>query len=432
MAVGLIRQIQVILSGNRRQLQGGVQFAFPERLYLRLYLSFAIAGRLVTVLRMVPMRLFAAWAVCLLMGWPGLLGCQRRPAPFKPAADPGETIYFVPVREKVVALTFDDGPNEPATGLILDALKRQKVKATFFLIGANVERHPGTARRIKAEGHLIGNHTSRHSRFDQSTASDIARDIADGQRVIEKVTGVTCLWFRPPFGINGPGMEETCRAQGLAIAGWSADANDWNPHPVEELVDSIVSQATPGDIILLHDGWETRPGADRRNTAAAVPLILEKLKAQGFRFVTVPDLLRAAGRPVAEFKNGVRLLGLQIPSKPMPPGEGFWARYFWDVPPGRGNLTSEAFVHYTTPDGSIQFQDDHAIPRRGDVRDLVVKHPVIVPRKALPGRYQVRFGLFDPQVPDVRHRVPVHSTFRQQQGAVIIPAALDVNPAAKP
>ena len=383
---------------------------------------------------MVPMRLFMAGVICLLLGWPGLLGCQRQPAPFKPVADPGETIYFVPVREKVIALTFDDGPNEPATSLILDALKRHQVKATFFLIGANVERYPETARRIKAEGHLIGNHTARHARFDQSTASAIAQDIADGSRAIETVTGVTPLWFRPPYGINGPGMEEACRAQGMAIAGWSADANDWNPHPVKELVAGIVSQATPGDILLLHDGWETRPGADRRNTVAAVPLILEKLKARGLRFVTVADLLRVAGRPVAEFKNGARLLGLQIPAQPLPPGAGFWVRYFWDVPPGWDNLTptTRAFVHWTSPDGTIRFQDDHEIPQPGDVRDRVLKHLVIVPRKAPLGRYQVRFGLCDPQTPDRHNRVPVRSVFRQQQDAVIIPDVLDVSQAAKP
>jgi hypothetical protein len=148
--------------------------------------------------------------------------------------------------------------------------------------------------------------------------------------------------------------------------------------------------------------------------------------------VTVPDLLRAAGRPVAEFENGARLLGLQIPAQPLPPGEGFWVRYFWDVPPGWDNLMPEAFVHYTTPDGSMQFQDDHEIPRLGDVRDRVLKHLVIVPWKAPLGRYQVRFGLFDPQAPDLRHRVPVRSAFRQQQDTVIIPDVLDVNQAAEP
>ena len=376
-------------------------------------------------------RLFALLGMCLSLGWPGLLGCQRHPAPFKPVADPGETVYFVPVREKVIALTFDDGPNEPATGLILDALKAHQVKATFFLIGENVERYPETARRILAEGHLVGNHGARHPRFDQIAASDIAQDIADGQRIIKRVTGFTPTWFRPPYGIN-PGVEEVCRAQGLAIAGWSADASDWNPHPVEELADRIISQATPGDILLLHDGQETRHGADRQNTVAAVTLILEKLKAQGFRFVTVPELQRAAGSPLAEFRNGARLLGLQIPAKPLPPGEGCWVRYFWDVPRGHGNLAPEAFVHFATPDGSVWFQDDYKLPRLGDVRSRVVKHLVIVPRNAPLGWYQVRLGLFDPQTPDVRHRVPVHSLFQQQHSAVIIPDALDVSPAAKP
>ena len=163
-----------------------------------------------------------------------------------------------------------------------------------------------------------------------------------------------------------------------------------------------------------------------------MPLILEKLKAQGFQFVTVPDLLRAAGRPVAEFENGARLLGLQIPAQPLPAGEGFWARYFWDVPPGWGNLTPDAFVHYTSPDGTVRFQDDYEIPRLGDVRDRVLKHLIIVPRKAPPGRYQMRFGQFDPQAPDLSHRVPVRSTFRQKQDAVIIPNALEVTQAPKP
>lgn len=364
----------------------------------------------------------------MLLGWPGIIGCQRRPAPFESAADPGETIYFVPVREKVIALTFDDGPNDPYTGLVLDALKREHVTATFFLIGVNAERYPETVRRIKAEGHLIGNHTARHSRFDQSDASAIAADIADGCRLIGSITGATPTWFRPPYGINGPGMEEACRTQGLAIAGWSADANDWNPHPVEELVDRIVSQATPGDIVLLHDGWECNHGADRRRTAEAVPLIIARLKARGFRFVTVPDLLRAAGCPMAEFRNGVRLLGLQIPAQPLPPGEAFAVRYFWDVPAGRGPLTASAFVHYAGPDGTVRFQDDHDIPRPGDVRDRVLTHILTVPREAPPGRYEARVGMFDPRSLSLRHRVPVRSEFQRRQGAVIVPDALEVAP----
>lgn len=375
---------------------------------------------------MFTLRISAVFVVCFLLGLPGLTGCRRQPAPFKPSADPGETVFFVPVREKVIALTFDDGPNAAATPQILDVLRDHQVKATFFLIGANVERCPEIVRRMKAEGHFIGNHTARHSRFDQSAIADIARDIGDGQRAIQTVIGAAPSWFRPPFGINGPGMEEACRSNGLAIAGWSADANDWNPHPVEELVDRIVSQAIPGDILLLHDGWETHQGADRRNTVAALKPILEKLKAEGFRFVTMPDLLKAAGQPVAEFENGARLLGLQVAKKPVAPGEGFWARYFWDVPLGWGNLTPEAFVHFIAPDGTLLVQDDYEIPRRGDVRDRVLKHLIYVPHKAAHGRYQARVGLFNPQDQDIARRVPVFSGFQQEKNAVIIPEALTV------
>lgn len=372
---------------------------------------------------MVALRL---GAIAVLLAWLNL-GCgPRQPAPFLTTASPGEMIYFVPVREKVVALSFDDGPNEPATSEILSVLKRYQVRATFFLVGANVEYYPETARRIRAEGHLIGSHTARHSRFDQSSAADIERDIADGCQIIETVTGFRPTWVRPPYGIN-PNVAEVCRTQGLTMAGWSADANDWNPHPASELVDRIVSQAVPGDILLLHDGRETDHGVNRQATVAALPLILEKLIAQGFHFVTLPELLGAAGRPVAEFENGFRLLGLQIPAKPVSPGEGFWVRYFWDVPPdGRNNLKPWAFVHWTTANGSIQFQDDHEIPARGDVRDSVVRHLVIVPENTPPGHYQVRLGLFDPRQPEVRHRVRVRSSFSQQQGAVIIPTILDV------
>ncbi len=356
-------------------------------------------------------------------------GCRPRalPAPFPAAAAPGETVFFVPVRAPLLALTFDDGPSEPATGLILDALRARGVPASFFLIGSNAERCPALARRIAAEGHLVGNHTHRHRRFDQSDAAAVARDIRDGQSVLTDAAGVTPRWFRPPYGINGPGMEDTCRDLGLAIAGWSADANDWNPHPVADLVRSVVDSATAGDIILLHDGWDLRPDADRQRTAAAVPLILDGLAARGFRFVTLPDLLRAAGPPLAEFANGVRLLGMQTPRTPLAPGAWFAARYFWDVPPGQGGTAAlRAFVHFTTPDGRRHVQDDHSLPAPGDVRDRLQRHLLRVPPKAPPGVYQVRAGLFDPARPEPAARVPVRSALRQTRGAVILPGALEV------
>jgi|GEM_PF-551709 len=355
-----------------------------------------------------------------------LAGCEKPPTSFPPMVAPGETVYFVPVREKVVALTFDDGPNEPFTHAILDSLRKYDVHSTFFLIGANVEYFPETARRIVAEGHAIGCHTYSHSRFDLSSSNDIMKDITSGSRAIAATTGITPSWFRPPYGINGPGMEESCRTNRMAIVGWSLDANDWNPHSPEEIAEHIVANVMPGDIILLHDGWVTRHGGDRQSTVNAVPLILERLLKQGYTFVTLPELLRRAGPPLVEFANGVRLLGLQTTGKPICAGDEFQARYCWDVPASWDEHSPRAFVHLQFEDRPCLFQDDHSIPPRGDVRDRVVKRTIAVPSSVSPGRYRFNIGLFDPRNPDIRNRIPARSIYPHSSGKVRLPVAVNI------
>jgi len=355
-----------------------------------------------------------------------LAGCRPAVEPFKQTADPGEIIYFAPNTKKMVALTFDDGPNGSATEQILDSLKKYNVKASFFLVGANAERYPQIAKRIMAEGHLIGNHTYRHSRFDLITPPEIEQDVAKGAFSIENITGHKPAWLRPPYGINGAGLEAACRRQGCAIAGWSLDANDWNPHPVEDLVDAIADQATAGDIILLHDGFETSINPDRQATVAAVPLIVEKLQKAGFIFVTLADLLRNAGAPAAVFENGVRLLGVQVGAKPVRPGGEFAMRYFWDVPETLvGNLPS-AFVHFTLPKSNYFFQGDYPLCRKGDVRDLVVRRLVHAPKNAPEGKYEIRMGLFPPGQIDPESRLTLRSNFPQAQRAVYLPEGVQV------
>jgi len=357
-----------------------------------------------------------------------IAGCRPALEPVKRTLSPGERVYFVPNSQKMIALTFDDGPNGKATEQILDALNARNVQATFFLIGANAARHPDIVKRMVAEGHLIGNHTQRHSRFDQITTAEMEKDIVDGSVTIATMTGVRPTWLRPPYGINGVGLKEVCRKQGFAVAGWSLDANDWNPHPVEDLVDAIVSQAVSGDIILLHDGWETRPDADRRATVAAVPIIVDKLQKAGFVFVTLPELQRNAGQPLAVFENGVRLLGLQIPAKPVYAGDRFYARYFWDVPEGLGTNMPKAFVHFLPPGGKILFQDDHFLSPPGDVRDLVGHHIIRVPKKALEGQYEIHLGLFYSDKPEWKNRLKARSNLPQRKRALYLPARLEIAP----
>jgi peptidoglycan/xylan/chitin deacetylase (PgdA/CDA1 family) len=357
-------------------------------------------------------------------------GCRPPLPPFKQTAAPGAKVYFVPNDRKMVALTFDDGPNGAATEQILNALKERGVPASFFVIGSNAERFPQLVKRMTAEGHLVGNHSYKHSRFDQVPGAEIEKDISDGNNALEKIIGHKPFWFRPPYGINGVGLDEICRRQDLAIAGWSLDANDWNPHPVTELVEAIVSQVTGGDIILLHDGWETRENPDRRLAMAAVPVIIDQLKARGFVFVTLDELLRHAGAPYAVFENGMKLLGMKFSSDPVHPGQEFLVRYFWEVPAIPARDTPKAFVHFVTRRGNFSFQDDHVLPVCGDVRDMVVRSSVRVPRKAHTGRYNMKLGLFYPAKPEKENRLRVQTAFPQSRREISLPAVLEVVPAA--
>lgn len=349
--------------------------------------------------------------------------CRPAPAPLAPLR-PGDTAYFIPTTNRMVALTFDDGPNGAATEKILDTLKRFQVPATFFLIGTNVVHYPELARRIAREGHLIGNHSFSHPQFDQISAAEMAREIDAGAGAIAAATGVKPTWLRPPYGINGPGLDELCRDKGYFIAGWSGHASDWNRPSAVEIAEHMITQVTPGDILLLHDGWETHHDVDRQNTVDAVYLILERLTREGVRFVTLPELCRHAGAPLAEFANGVRLLGLHVEAKPTFPGEARYIRYFWDIPPGR-DPKAAAFVHFESGTG-FRFQDDHPLPRRGDVRDLAVERVLIIPSNAPPGKYQGRIGLFDPARPDVLHRVPIRAAGLQSKRAVLLPDFLEL------
>jgi peptidoglycan-N-acetylglucosamine deacetylase len=193
--------------------------------------------------------------------------------------------------DKTVALTFDDGPNEPYTSEVLDILDHYGVKATFFEIAQNVEFYPQSTERLVADGQVIGNHSYDHSRI--ATAVDFRyRELDQAQGVFEAIAGVAPTLFRPPAGIHTPWQLRTIKGERLVAVNWDSEGLDWqNNATSESITKNVLKNVQPGSIILLHDGDELRHGSDRSQTVKALPEIIEGLQARGYRFVTVPQML---------------------------------------------------------------------------------------------------------------------------------------------
>lgn len=183
---------------------------------------------------------------------------------------------------RVVALTFDDGPWPVYTSKTLDVLKAENVHATFFMIGRNIRNYPALAKRVVAEGHAVGNHTWNHPARPRGARSEIVRTDA----IFKKTLGITPTLFRPPYGKLRNGLADVAKQQGKAVVLWSADSSDWNRGTKSSIYANSLLHIRPGSIILLHDG-----GGNRASTVAALPDIIASLHARGYRFVTVPELL---------------------------------------------------------------------------------------------------------------------------------------------
>ncbi|RUT10126.1 hypothetical protein DSM106972_006210 [Dulcicalothrix desertica PCC 7102] len=209
-------------------------------------------------------------------------GLSEVPARFRGATI--ESANLAP-SEKVIALTFDDGPWPQSTPAVLDILKKNNIKGTFFIVGQMLKEHPDMGKRVVAEGHVIANHTWHHW-YHYMNPQAAAFEIDNTSNLIYQVTGVKTSLFRPPGGIKTNGPYAYAKNQKYATIMWSSDSSDYARPSVPKLISNVMREAKPGGIVLMHDG-----GGNRSNTVAALPQIIDNFRKQGYRFVTVPELL---------------------------------------------------------------------------------------------------------------------------------------------
>ena len=191
----------------------------------------------------------------------------------------------LPPGKKVIALTFDDGPWPSSTAKVLDILKKNNIKGTFFVVGQNVKNYPDLTKRVVTDGHIIANHTWHHW-YHHMNAQTAAYEVANTTDIIYQTTGVKTSLFRPPGGNMRNGVAAYAKSNKYAVIMWSSDSMDYSRPGVPRLINNIFREAKPGGIVLMHDG-----GGDRSHTVKALPEIINKFRKQGYEFVTVPELL---------------------------------------------------------------------------------------------------------------------------------------------
>ena len=188
-----------------------------------------------------------------------------------------------------VALTFDDGPDIRFTPQVLDVLAEHDVKATFFLFGARAEANREITKRIHDEGHAIGNHTYWHPNLTKESLERLRWELTETEQVIEDIIGFKPRLFRSPYGALNDEIVKVLGQEDNTVIGWNVDSLDWKQLSADIISDNILSNVGFGSIILMHDGTDW--SADLSGTVQALDKVILKLKEDGTKFVTVPELI---------------------------------------------------------------------------------------------------------------------------------------------
>ncbi|HUA16102.1 MAG TPA: polysaccharide deacetylase family protein [Verrucomicrobiae bacterium] len=209
----------------------------------------------------------------------------------------GRTFTGIRRGAKQLALTYDDGPNDPHTLKLLEVLARHNVHATFFMIGRYVEQRPDIVREVLRAGHVVGNHTLTHPLLIFKGSAEICLELADCRSTLQDAVGDHSNLFRPPFGGRRPGVLRIARDLGLQPVMWTVTGYDWNAPPAAEIERKVAKQVRGGDVILLHDGGHRQMGADRSQTVIATDNLIRRYQSEGYAFVTIPQMIDRKAAP---------------------------------------------------------------------------------------------------------------------------------------
>jgi peptidoglycan/xylan/chitin deacetylase (PgdA/CDA1 family) len=241
---------------------------------------------LILAVVLIPLSFYFSWAnfalLIVLVSYIGLLvygSANIRSGFYLKAICHGLT------REKIIAITFDDGPDPKYTPAVLDFLKSRKLPATFFIIGKNISGNEEILRRIMVEGHLTGNHSYSHSRyFDFYPSGKMIRDLKRAEDILAENTGRIPGWFRPPFGVTTPSVRKSADIMRYNVIGWNIRTLDTTIRNKEKIMQRIRKRIKPGAVILFHD---TQP-----SIVEILEYLADYTNEIGYRIVPLDKLLR--------------------------------------------------------------------------------------------------------------------------------------------